>query len=238
MAMAKHNVAFRALVAFGVLAFVSGCYTVELSDTTHPEERTRLRGGPGARQGELVRIVRFERTHYSGERVSFGLFPGLPCVANDFGGWSGYVPAATMTLILGPFVNAFELGIPTLCTLFVEPFTKTSEKRGDSWDSIAMGFVGTYRWRVLSHDETEFESVEEVLVDGGYRPELGDFKISRAADGTKVWHGYPGFQALWRDVERDGKVDVMSPDGRLIRRFRKSKLTPGYLSFEDRTGDK
>lgn len=223
----------RCLLVLGALSVLSGCYTVELSDTTYPEDRVRLRGGPGARQGELVRLVRLEQTHYSGERVSIGILPGIPSMANDFGGTAGYVPATAMCLFVGPFINAFGLGLPTLCTLFFEPFTMTSDKRGLSWDAIAMGFVGTYRWRVLSHDATEVESEENVLVDRGYRPDVTKIKVSKSSDGTKLWHGYPGFQALMRDVDRAGKVDVLFPDEDEVRRFRKSKITPEYLAFED-----
>jgi len=222
------------LLTFGALSLLSGCFTVDLSDTTYPEERIRLRGGPGSRQGELVRIVRYEQEHYTGERVSIGLFPGMPSMANDFGGYGGYVPASVLCVVVGPFVNAFGLGIPTLCTLFFEPFTMTSDKRGLSWDAIAMGFVGTYRWRVLPHDETEVENEENVLVDGGYRPDTAKIKVSKSADGTKLWHEYPGFQALMGDVRANGKVDVLFRDGDEIRRFRPSKLNPGCLSFEDR----
>jgi len=228
----------RYLLALGALSLLSGCFTVDLSDATYPEERIALRGGPGSRQGELVHLVRYERTHYSGERVSIGLFPGIPSMANDFGGYGGYVPATTMCLIVGPFVNAFGLGIPTLCTLFFEPFTMTSDKRGMSWDAIAMGFVGTYRWRVLEHDETEVESEEMVLVDGGYRPDTAKIKVSRSEDGTKLWHAYPGFSALMGDVRAKGEVDVLFRDGDEIRRFRESKLNPGCLAFEDRPAGK
>jgi len=216
------------------LAFVSGCYTVDLSETTYPEERLALHYGPGARQKELVRIVRIEYTQYTGERVSFGLMPGIPCIANDFGGGGGYVPATVIDLVIGPFVNAFALATPTLCTLFVEPFTMTSNDRGMQWDALALGFLGAYRWRVQPREEADAESREDVLVDGGYRPDTAKMAVSQSADGTKLWHAYPGFQALKRDVEADGQVDVLFSDGAKVRRFRESELNPGCLAFEDR----
>jgi len=224
----------RCLTAIGALAAVSGCYTVDLSDTTRPESRNNLRVGPGAREKELVRIVRVKRTHYSGRRVSFGLMPGIPCIANDIGGTGGCVPAAAMCLVVGPIVNAFALTIPTLCTLGVEPFTQTFDDRGFSYDAVALGFLGAYRWRVQPHDETEIEDVEDVLVDGGYRPDTAHMAVTRATDGTKAWHAYPGYAALVRDVECDGKVDVVFADGSMARRFRWSKRNPGCLAFEDR----
>jgi len=58
--------------------------------------------------------------------------------------------------------------------------------------------------------------------------------VSKSADGTKLWHEYPGFQALMGDVKANGKVDVLFRDGDEIRRFRPSKINPGCLSFEDR----
>jgi len=222
------------LAASLAMALVAGCYTVELSDTTHPTERLPLRGGPGARQGELVRAVRLSYTHYTGEQLSFGLMPGVPCMANDIGGSGGYVPAGALCLFVGPFVNAFALATPTLCTLFVEPFTMTSDDRGMKWDAVAMGFLGAYRWRVLPHDDIVKESEENVLVDGGYQPDVGRIKVSKSADGTKLWHEYPGFRALSRDVEEAGEVDVLFFDGDKIRRFRKSELNPDALAFEDR----
>jgi len=228
----------RALLALGASACLSGCYTVALSDTTQIERRYELRGGLGARQGELVRIVRQEQTHYSGEQVSFGIMPGMSCMANDFGGLGGYVPASAMCVIVGPFVNAFSLATPTLCTLFVEPFTKTSERRGLKWDVIAMGFVGVYRWRVPSHDEVGGVQVEDVLTDGGYRPDLAGIEVATSRDGTKLWHGYPGYAALMRDVRNDGKVDVLHSSGTRVRRFRLSPDHADRLSFEDFAVDK
>lgn len=224
----------KALAAAGLAACVAGCYTVNLSETTHPEKKFKLCGGPGARQGELVRVVRQELTYYSGERVSFGIMPGMPCMANDFGGGGGYVPAGALCLFVGPFVNAFTLAIPTLCTLAVEPFTMTSDKRGLAWDAVAMGFVGAYRWRVPAHDEVKSECAEDVLIDGGYRPDTAKIKVSKSADGTKLWHEYPGFAALMGDVKANGKVDVLFSDGDEIRRFSKSKQNKGCLSFADR----
>jgi len=224
----------RIMLAFAALSCASGCYTVNLSETSHPETRTVLRGGPGARERELVRIVRLERTHYTGHRVSFGLMPGIPCMANDFGGAGGYVPATAMCLVVGPFVNAFALAMPTVCTLCVEPFAMTSDARSLTYDAVALGFLGAYRWRVPPHDETEIEDAEDVLVDGGYRPDTSQMATSKAKDGTKVWHAYPGYAALMRDVERDGKVDVMFADGSMARRFRLSKRNAGCLAFEDR----
>jgi len=226
---------YRALVACGLVALVSGCFTVRLSDTLHPKREVKLRvGGPGAQQGELVRIVRQELTHYSGERVSFGLLPGMPCMANDFGGNGGYVPAGAMCLIVGPFVNAFALATPTICTLLVEPFTMSSDRRGMKWDVFALGFAGAYRWRVPSHDEVESEVGEVVVVDGGYRPDTSKIRVSASADGTKLWHEYPGYAALWRDVEENGKVDVLFSDGDEMRRFVMSEMNAGCLSFTDR----
>lgn len=223
------------LAALGAAAFVSGCYTVELSDTTPQKDRLVLRGGPGAHEGELVRIVRSERTHYTGERVSFGIMPGMTCLANDFGDTADcYLPAGAMCLVVGPFVNAFALATPTLCTLLVEPFTITNEGRGITYDIIALGFLGAYRWRQHPHDDVVVKDAEDVLADGGYRPDAAGIAVSKSPDGTKLWHDYPGFQALMRDVKRNGKVDVMFDSGKQVRRFRMSKLNPGCLAFEDR----
>ena len=223
----------RRLVLISVAALLlSGCVAWRNASVEAWEDTSsrRILRGPGAEDAVALQCRRDLYRTDRGDRTAAGLFPGIGQAWIDSSVNGVTLGHSYWVIPLESLGANLLLGLPTLSSLFVAPFTDATLS--------SLGIIGCHRWDFPpSHQKIEDGEAELVLVYDADRAVPSSSAVVepvRAADGTPVYSAYPGFAKLLETVRKNGRADVrFADDPARLRRFSRSKLAKDALVYTD-----
>ena len=238
----------NSMMILGLSCMMGGCIWLRGTEKQVREELSPLReGGNQYTDGEFDEWEKSLWEIDGGNRVSFGLVPGLAEVCKEgtivaseryrMGPVGNFFPVSIMI----PFSNVFLLTLPTW--LGVAACFSDFDRTERSYNELtAWSLFGAHHWQVKNSQRLLDREAKETLFRKVYSPEhkvCTTEHIFSRSDGALLYLAYPGFDKLYAAVEAKGKADVMFQHGDPLaeqfayRRFRLSKNVKAALTFED-----
>lgn len=233
----------KSVIAILFVSHFSGCVYFRDTESEWREKVTvQPFSGPASEDAELVewKVMKYETD--SGNRISFGLFPGYAEIFDKgtFGGEDGEdgyhgidqaIVLPFMSIIFPP-VSIFTTSV----ACFVSPFIGYDH---ELQSASAYGLAGVYKWR----DKWGAGGVRMVKIGDSevvvrhkqdFNPKSSVAPVGKTAAGEKLFFDYPGFHQLLREVNEHDKIAVMFDDGCCAYRiFRPAQHVKDALVFDD-----